>query len=248
VPQPDWFKRLVQRAANPYVFPPVDGLPKLEVLVTADPHLMSAFIDEWWQGCTTFGLDLEYPPVFNRKATPSATALLQIASGPNVLLFDLVEYKRRSASNRLPAPLEDFLQDPKRTFYGMGLTDDLVRLACEFNILSRGIDFAITEKSWPALTAQLGGGLAMVSNRVLNLNTKANKHVTLSNWGERPLSPEQVQYAAIDAYLSWALAEHFLKMEPAREEWLIDQETLTLRGAALIRRGFRCPAAAFAYE
>lgn len=221
---------------------PCDGLPELQVLLTSDEDCATNFL-KVWDNCTTFGLDLEYRPVFQKDVAPPPSALVQIASGSHVLLFDLHEYRRNGRTENLPAALEMFLEDDSHTFYGMGLTDDLVRLAFEFDIVCRGVDFASPGQTWPALTKVLGGGLVKVTNRVVGTCAKTSKKITMSNWERRPLSDEQLQYAANDAFLSWALADHFLKQEAAREEWLISKAVLYKQGMKLVEKGLRCPAA-----
>jgi len=114
------------------------------VLLTCDEASTTNFLKDW-DGCAAFGLDLEYRPVFQKGAAPPLSALVQIASGSRVLLFDLHEYRLRGRTDNypgnLPSALQFFLEDDRHTFYGMELTDDLVRLVFEFDIVCRGVDF-----------------------------------------------------------------------------------------------------------
>jgi len=218
------------------ILPARDGLPQLEVLLTADARLAAAFLVDW-EGCTDFGLDIEYRPTFEKGAKPPHCALLQICSSTRVLLFDLHVCRKRGQP--LPRAIEDFLEDERHTFYGMGISDDLVRLAFEYDCVCRGVDLG--QKCWPKLQSQRGGGLAKVSNRVLGTDAKTNKKVTMSNWEKRPLSPQQIQYSAADAYLSWALADFFLQQEPMEAEWLVTKQDMYARGMRLVEKGLDVP-------
>lgn len=201
------------------VVPAHDGLPDLEVLLTGDEAQAPKFM-ACWQDASHFGLDLEWKPTFRKGQPPSRAALLQICSGNRVLLFDLASIRRASPFT-LPDGIQSFLQNKKHTFFGMGLLRDASCLAFEFDCVVQGVDFAL--RAWPDRTCR---GLTASANNVLELAVKQSKKITCSNWDRRPLSLAQVAYAAEDAYLSWALACHFMSKTPVQPEWVLTEAEL----------------------
>jgi len=222
--------------------PTHDGIPNLDVLYTGDPEDAAAFLASW-PIARHVGLDLEYRPIFKKGVPPSRSALLQLSAGPKVLLFDL-EAIRRKTPEPLPAGIAAFLESPEHTFYGMGLTGDVARLAFEFDCIVRGIDFL---QSWPSFAPS--GGLAGAANRYIGCDAKTKKSVTLSNWDLRPLTLEQLTYAAEDAYLSWAVADHFIRREGlVDEEQLISMAAMYSAGRALRVPGVGVPSSRHDWE
>ena len=84
---------------------PRDGLPELQVLLTWASTIN--FLKDR-DGCTAFGLDLEYRSVFQKGTAPPLSALVQIASGSRLLLFDLHEYRLRGRTSNLPPAFQFF--------------------------------------------------------------------------------------------------------------------------------------------
>lgn len=199
------------------------GLPDMTVLLTSDEVEAAAFI-EGWQGTHHFGLDLEQRPVF-KKGDYSRAALLQICAGPWVLIFDLKAIRNRTLKP-LPDALQNFLENENHIFYGQGLSKDLARLAFEFDCVANGIDFG-QGKAWQD---KCGGTLVVCANRVLETSVTQSRKLHMTNWDRRPLSEKEVQCAAEDAYLSWALAEHFIKLEPPRKEWMVTRAEIYRKG------------------
>ncbi|CAE8628255.1 unnamed protein product, partial [Polarella glacialis] len=194
-----------------------------------------------WSGVSDFGLDLEWKPTFQAGEAPSRSALLQISSGPWVLIFDL--FARRRMRSPMPDCLWKFLTNESHTFYGMGLVEDLARLAFEFDTICHGVDFA--RRAWPEIV--LGGGLGGLGNRVLGTTVQQSKKVTMSNWQLRPLSQVQLTYLAEDAYLSWAVADHFLieRKAPVCAEWPLTMAELYAGGRKFLEHGLAVPKPAY---
>lgn len=67
--------------------------------------------------------------------SPARVALLGISRGSKVLIFDLRHL--REVPVPLPEPVAVFLEDPGRTFYGMGLSHGCGSLAFEFDAVAR---------------------------------------------------------------------------------------------------------------
>eukprot|EP00413_Alexandrium_margalefii_P002342 CAMPEP_0204518916 /NCGR_PEP_ID=MMETSP0661-20131031/4456_1 /ASSEMBLY_ACC=CAM_ASM_000606 /TAXON_ID=109239 /ORGANISM="Alexandrium margalefi, Strain AMGDE01CS-322" /LENGTH=264 /DNA_ID=CAMNT_0051524391 /DNA_START=47 /DNA_END=841 /DNA_ORIENTATION=- len=212
------------------------GLPDIEVLYTKNVQMASDFI-QGWQGTYHFGLDMEWKPTFAKGAPPSRAALLQICAGPWVLLLDLTRM-RKPVPQPLPDDIWSFLESEEHTFYGMGLREDLGRLAFEFDCMVRGIDFTL--RAWPG-ELELGGGLVGLANRVLGTTVKQSKKVTKSNWDRRPLTEEQIIYAAEDAYLSSAVARYFMDVSFPQEDWLVTEAEMYGAGVKFVEHGLCVP-------
>ncbi|CAJ1423726.1 unnamed protein product [Effrenium voratum] len=203
------------------VIPAHDGLPDINLLVTSDPGDIEDFLSGW-EGRYHFGLDMEWKPSYEKGAPPNRSALLTICNGPWVLAVDLVPWRKPR-----PAPFFDglwsFLENESHTFYGMGLAQDLARLAFEFDCLCDGVDFAL--RAWREI-GPLSGGLTGLANRLLGTTVEQQKSVTRSNWDKRPLSEKQLQYLAEDAYLSWKIAARLFKTSQADANWLVTMDEM----------------------
>lgn len=226
-----------------HIIPAHAGLPDITILVTGDENEAARFIKDW-AGSSNFGLDLEWRPTY-QKGQYSRVATLQVCAGPWVLVFDLTA-RRRKQLQHLPDVLWYFLENDEHWFYGMGLVEDAARLAFEFDCIIAGIDFA-QGKAWPEMI-QLGGGLEGLANRVLGTTVQQSAKITRSNWDARPLSEKQLQYCAEDAYLSWALAMHFMERELPHENWLISMAEVYGRGQGIASAGYSIPDAVHDWE
>eukprot|EP00438_Fugacium_kawagutii_P026045 Skav215417 [mRNA] locus=scaffold356:440717:448767:- [translate_table: standard] len=125
-------------------------------------------------------------------------------------------------------------QNEEHTFYGMGLAQDLARLAFEFDCVCDGVDFNL--RAWKHLEP-LKGGLTGLANRVLGTSVEQSKSVTRSNWDKRPLSEQQMTYVAEDAYLSWKVAARMLKVsdDKMQPDWLVSLAEIYGNGQVLVR-------------
>ena len=149
-----------------------------------------------------------------------------------MLIFDLVPWRRTPTP--LPAALRSFIEKPEHTFFGMGLTEDLARLAFEFDCLGRGVDFLL--RAWPG-RFKLGGGLAGLANTLLGTAVQQSKNVSTTNWEVRSLQEKHLTYLAEDGYLSWGIAQALLDKAPVDSSWLITEIELYARGSGLVERG-----------
>jgi ribonuclease D len=166
------------------------------VHLVAEPHELAQAMADIRQE-SVLGFDTETRPAFrvNESYPP---ALAQIATARAVYLFRL---QRMDCS----AALREMLSSERIVKAGIGLRDDLRQL--------RKL-FAFTEKAVVDLgRAAEAQGLKKTGVRTLaalHLGFRIPKGSKTSNWAAAQLTPQQVAYAAMDA---WACRELYLKFQ-----------------------------------
>lgn len=196
---------------------PVDGAPKLEVLRTSDVAEAAEFLAEW-SSARDFGMFAKFAP-HTEAFAPRRVVLLGICRYTRVLLLDLRPFLG-DAPQPMPAQLAEFLEDERRTFYGMGLMKAAAHLAFEFDLVIRCIDFRV--RAWRQLS--LGGGLYGVANRYLETSFA------------RPPTLARPQGQAVHAWLQWALASYFMMFfGPPSEDWVVTRAELFGAGPMYLR-------------
>jgi len=145
----------------------------------------------------TLGLDTETKPVYV-KGGREPVSLVQICGGKWVVIWDLLRLKH------IPPGLKELLSSKEILKVGVGVKQDGNELVREHEVVVRGlIDIGPVAKGLKCQPQSLQGLTALFTNRFLS------KDQQMSDWGRRPLSDEQILYAATDAHVS---REVFLKM------------------------------------
>ncbi|KAG5551937.1 hypothetical protein RHGRI_010142 [Rhododendron griersonianum] len=142
------------------------------------------------------GLDVEWRP--NSNTNPAAT--LQLCVGLNCLIFHLI------FAPRMPKSLVNFLADEDYTFVGIGIEKDVHKLREDYGLKVRNW----VDLRWLAARElrdrQLRNvGLVKLAREVLGKEFVKPRHVTLSDWDDVWLSREQIQYACVDAFVSFEI-------------------------------------------
>uniref|UniRef100_A0A8C0RDG0 3'-5' exonuclease domain-containing protein n=1 Tax=Canis lupus familiaris TaxID=9615 RepID=A0A8C0RDG0_CANLF len=161
-----------------------------------DIHFLASWEDlarheaELLQPGQVVGVDLEWRPSFGTGGRPQAS-IMQVAVGGRVFLLDLPLLSQPTggqASQAFCRLVSQLLSDPSITKLGYGMAGDLRSLGASCPTLAH------VEK-------QLRGGLDLLQvHRQQVLGRPLDKAQQLSNWDRRPLSEEQLVYAAADAY------------------------------------------------
>lgn len=175
------------------------------------------------------GLDVEWKP-FSTGNVPNKCSLLQIACVSAVFLFDLMVMEQweelgcntsRQTSNidclstQFSAFTEKLFTSDNIVKLGFGFATDLHRLqssypnTCHYKNISPLIDltqcfklahlFPKTDARAVGSGMTLSTSLSTLSARVIGL--PLDKRMQRSDWERRPLIPQQLQYAALDAYI-----------------------------------------------
>jgi ribonuclease D len=167
-------------------------------LVASPAELAQAMADILQE--SVLGLDTETRPSF-RVGESYAPSLAQVATARAVYLFRL---QRLDCS----AAVAQFLSAERIVKAGVGLADDLRQLRKTF---------PFTEKAVVDLSAAAKAqGLAKTGVRTLAaafLGFRIPKGSKTSNWAAARLTPQQIAYAAMDA---WACRELYLKFRELR--------------------------------
>ena len=156
------------------------------------------------------GLDTEWkmPDGNSFKA-----ALLQLCVGTSVLVFQVLY----AASGVLPEVLKMFLTEEDHIFIGAHIENDVKWLQEDFGVtisnptdLQIAVPEATTRYEYLRGTHPIHGrrrsSLEKIAREVLNLPRLRKMDADQTNWHARDLDTLQVTYAAVDAYLSYEVA------------------------------------------
>ncbi len=144
-----------------------------------------------------------------------------------VLIWDIHQAKS------IPKGLRNLLDLDSACFFGMGLKNDLQKMVKDFSSgsgeVGRPPKNAVDLISAWSQHRQLQGGLTGLANRIFqehcsieDYEIPKNKKMSLSNWQKRPLEKGQLTYAALDAFCSCAVAEHFASQHgDVKKEWFM---------------------------
>ncbi|KAH0928860.1 LOW QUALITY PROTEIN: hypothetical protein HID58_014587 [Brassica napus] len=169
----------------------------LKVLDTKKDHSGRAFI----------GFDIEWRPSFRKGVLPGKAAVVQICVDNSYC--DVMQI----IHSGIPQSLQHLIEDSSLVKVGIGIDGDSVKLFHD-----HGVSIKDVEDLSDLANKKIGGGLkkwslaSLTETLVCKELLKPNR-IRLGNWEVRPLSKEQLQYAATDAYASWHLY-HVLKDLP----------------------------------
>ncbi len=150
-------------------------------------------------GSTLLGFDTETRPAY-KKGESYPPSLLQLAGGDEVFIFQLKHLG-------LAKPLHEILADPAIIKAGVGLDYDIRELKKLSRFKSAGfMDLGNIAKKAGIKNHGLRG-LASVF-----LGFRISKGAQTSNWAMDVLTPQQIQYAATDAWVGRRL---YLALEQA---------------------------------
>ncbi|KAK7373851.1 hypothetical protein VNO80_07271 [Phaseolus coccineus] len=151
------------------------------------------------QSTLLVGLDIEWRPNF-RRGMNNPVATLQLCVGRRCLVFQILH------APFIPTSLVSFLGDANHTFVGVGIQGDVQKLLedCSLRVANFvGLRSLAVEKLSDSMLNT--AGLKTLGQRVLRVAVDKPKKITKSRWDNVWLSAEQVQYAAVDAFVSFEI-------------------------------------------
>ncbi|XP_016456884.2 3'-5' exonuclease-like [Nicotiana tabacum] len=145
------------------------------------------------------GLDIEWRPTFNRNQQ-SQVAILQLCVGRRCLIFQLQH------CFYIPLFLSDFLCNPSYTIVGVGIENDVEKLEKDYGIrVGNVFDLRHLAADAYGMRDLRNAGLKKLCQVVLGKEMEKPKNITLGKWDNEELSAEQVEYACIDAFVSFEI-------------------------------------------
>lgn len=145
------------------------------------------------------GFDTESKPIF-KKGAISPPTLMQIACSDIVFLIQL---------NWLPfnEDMAAFLADGERIKTGVAIGDDIRMLNKISPFTAAGL---VDLKDIARMKNLSTRGLRTLTANFLNM--RISKNAQCSNWGNKDLSPQQITYAATDAWVSRLIYERMSEL------------------------------------
>jgi len=177
---------------------------QIHTLVTHSP----SFVDTWISDIENFhsrrlhrlivGLDVEWRP--NNRYIDNPGATLQLCVGKRCLIFQLLY------APAIPQTLIDFLGNPNYTFVGVGIAEDVEKLIGDHDlVVPNAVDLRFLAADAYGLPELRNAGLKGLSRRLLGKEVEKPRRITMSRWDNEWLTADQVQYACLDAFLSFEI-------------------------------------------
>ncbi|XP_057455233.1 3'-5' exonuclease-like [Lotus japonicus] len=172
----------------------------IRTLVTSFP----SFVDSWLtetlnpnpSASFLVGLDIEWRPNLQRNAD-HRVATLQLCIGLRCLVFQIFH------APSIPASLFNFLANPNHTFVGVGIAEDAEKLLLDYDLgVANTVDLRTVAADVMSDPALKNAGIRTLAQRVMGRDVAKPRRITMSKWDNLWLVADQVQYAAVDAFVS----------------------------------------------
>ncbi|KAI3933527.1 hypothetical protein MKW92_033687 [Papaver armeniacum] len=152
------------------------------------------------------GLDVEWRPAYGIGLYRYPVATLQLCVGRRCLIFQILH------ADEIPESLLVFLSNPYFKFVGVGIRSDVEKLGCDYDISVQSVVDLGNLAAEKYGSKQLKNvGLMGLAGLVLGCGEiEKPRNVTLSNWDQYHLTPAQIKYACVDAYVSFKIGKQLL--------------------------------------
>ncbi|PHT32730.1 hypothetical protein CQW23_29067 [Capsicum baccatum] len=180
----------------------------IKTTVTSHPQIITQWINETTTTHSSssrqlmVGLDVEWRPNFQRnQQNPVAT--LQICVDRRCLIIQLIYCKS------IPESLIDFIGNREYKFVGVGIESDVEKLLEDYDMSVKNVvDVRGIAAEKYGMRSLKNGGLKELCSVVLEKEIVKPKSVTMGRWDSEWLSLNQIQYACLDAFVSFEIARH----------------------------------------
>ncbi|CAM8928491.1 unnamed protein product [Rhodiola kirilowii] len=156
------------------------------------------------EGCKVVGLDCEWKPNHAKGSKPNKVSIMQIASEKKVFILDLIKLYD-DVPDTLDKCLIRILHSPRILKLGYNFQCDIKQLASSYRTLKcfRHYEMLLDIQN---IFKETRGGLSGLTKKILGVGL--NKTRRNSNWEQRPLTPNQLEYAALDAVVLIHIFSH----------------------------------------
>ncbi|KAK7339804.1 hypothetical protein VNO77_20489 [Canavalia gladiata] len=175
----------------------------IQTLLTSDPSIVDSWISDILRihrrrlRHLIVGLDIEWRPNTQRNMQ-NPVATLQLCVGRRCLVFQIIH------APFIPPSLVSFLGDCNLTFVGVGIESDVEKLLEDYSLsVANFVDLRSLAVDKLGERELNRAGLKTLGLRVLGREVEKPQRITRSKWDDPWLSAQQVQYAAIDAFVSF---------------------------------------------
>ncbi|PHU21534.1 hypothetical protein BC332_06641 [Capsicum chinense] len=204
---------------------------QIEVTVTKNAAVVNDWINSHRRRLHKLlvGLDIKWLLCFNPEEN-QPVALLQFCVGRRCLLFQLLH------KDAVPRFLVDFLMVPNFKFVGVGVKGDAEKLLRDHKLLvANTVD--LNQLALSVYREEVYGkvGLQRMVKEVLGKVMEKPLNVTLSKWDAEELVYEQIEYAAIDAFVSFEIGKNLFN-----SIWERQREIEIRRRAVVKRENLNC--------
>ncbi|OVA16744.1 3'-5' exonuclease domain [Macleaya cordata] len=150
------------------------------------------------------GLDVEWRANFHGNIQYKV-AVLQLCVAHRCLIFQFLH------ADYIPRSLFEFLNNPNFTFVGVGINADADKLLSDYGLkVAKTVDLRPLAAKKLKMKELNRGGLKSLARTVLGQELPKPKRVTLSRWDAAYLKPRQIQYACLDAFVSFKIGRDLM--------------------------------------
>ncbi|CAA7041960.1 unnamed protein product [Microthlaspi erraticum] len=167
----------------------------------------TSFLEE----CKVIGLDCEWKPNYMKGSEPNKVSIMQIGSDTKVFILDLIKLYN-DASEVLDSCLSQILQSYKPLKLGYNFQCDIKQLALSYGDLEcfKSYEMLLDIQN---VFKEATGGLSGLTKKILGVGL--NKTRRNSDWEQRPLAQNQLEYAALDAAVLVHIFRHVRDQPPS---------------------------------
>ncbi|MCL7041508.1 hypothetical protein MKW94_016021 [Papaver nudicaule] len=180
---------------------------RIHTVVTHSPSVVDKWISDIYKDFPNklkklvVGLDCEWT-VDTRTRKRNKVAVLQLCVTNRCLIFQF------KWSDYIPFSLCKFLNNENFIFVGVGVYEDGNKLSDDYKLkVAKTVDLPKLAAAKLKRKELKQAGLQGLANTVLLRDLPKPKDVTLSKWDAAFLTDEQIQYACLDAFVSFKLGD-----------------------------------------
>ncbi|XP_057423230.1 uncharacterized protein LOC130717128 [Lotus japonicus] len=168
---------------------------EVEGLIDATCHI---------EGVKIVGVDCEWKPNYVKGSKPNKVSIMQIATEKMAFIFDLIKL-HREVPDSLDDCLTRILLSSRILKLGYNFQCDIKQLASSYGELKcfKNYEMLLDIQN---VFKEPRGGLAGLTEKILG--ARLNKTRRNSNWEQRPLTENQLEYAALDAVVLIHIFRH----------------------------------------